>query len=91
MVVSPTSNIGSLDATNVTGFVARPGTLGKLEVLGNTGLLILNAGLEDELVDDSTLNTYDPQLFRYTTADAEQDRSTTRRGVKRSPTATATP
>jgi RHS repeat-associated protein len=69
MVVSPTSNLGSLDATSVIGYAARPGTLGKLQSLDNNSLLILNGGLQDELVDDLTLNTYHPRLFRYTTLD----------------------
>ena len=72
MNVSPTSNLGSLDFTTVTGYVPRPGTLGQLQALANNSLAILNAGAEDELVDDLTLNTYDPQLFRYTTADGTQ-------------------
>ena len=83
MVVSPTANLGSLNATNVTGYVARPGTLGKLQVLGNTSLLILNGGLEDELVDDITLNTYNPQLFRYTTLDGTQIEIDRGEGVKK--------
>jgi RHS repeat-associated protein len=67
--LSPTSNLFSLDATTVTGYAPRPGTVGRLEALANPNLVILNAGLEDELVDDQTLNTYDPQLFRYTLPD----------------------
>nr|MBP8297471.1 PASTA domain-containing protein [Burkholderiales bacterium] len=69
LVVSPTSNIGSLDATAVTGYAPRPRTLGALQALDNPNLLVLNAGPEDELVDDITLNAYDPKLFRYTAAD----------------------
>lgn len=69
MQVSPTSNFGSLDFTAVTGFVPRAGTLGKLEVLGNTSLLIVNGGAEDELVDDYSFDTYDPKLYRYTALD----------------------
>lgn len=72
MRVSPTSGLGSLDFTAVTGFIPRPGTLGALEALTNNSLAILNAGLEDELVDDTTLNTYNPQRFRYTTAGGQQ-------------------
>ena len=55
MVVSPTSNLGSLDFTSVTGFVPRLGTRGTLEVLGNRDLLILDGGAETVLVDDATL------------------------------------
>ena len=72
MQVSPTSGLGSLDFTSVTGFTARPGTVGKLEALANNGLLIVNAGQGDELVDDGTLGTYDPQLFRYTSVDGTE-------------------
>src|SRR5262249_15368188 len=70
--VSPTSNLGSLDFTNVTGFAPRAGTLGRLQSLENTGLLIVGAGAEDALVDDGTLELYDPQLFRYTAVDGTQ-------------------
>ena len=45
---------------------------GKLQALGNPNLLILNGGAEDELVDDMTFNTFDPQLYRYTTPDGTQ-------------------
>jgi RHS repeat-associated protein len=72
MVVSPTSNIGSLDFTNVTGFQPRSGTLGQLQALGNNSLLIASGGAQVELVDDATLNTYSPTLYRYTGADGTQ-------------------
>jgi RHS repeat-associated protein len=72
MVVSPTSNLGSLDFTAVTGYAARAGTLGKLEALGNTSLAIVNAGAGVELVDDATFSTYAPQFYRYTTVDGTQ-------------------
>jgi RHS repeat-associated protein len=72
MIVSPTSNFGSLDFTNVTGFQPRPGTLGQLQALANNSLLILDGGSEVELVDDSTLDTYSPKLYRYTTFDGTQ-------------------
>jgi RHS repeat-associated protein len=69
MQLAPTSGVGVLYATRVTGFAPRSGTQGTLEVLGNTDLLVLNAGAGEELVDDATLDTYDPKLFRYTTPD----------------------
>ncbi len=72
MIVSPTSNIGSLDFTNVTSFQPRSGTLGQLQALANNSLLIVNGGAQDELVDDSTLNTYDPLLYRYTSVNGTQ-------------------
>ncbi|MBI3249129.1 MAG: VCBS repeat-containing protein [Deltaproteobacteria bacterium] len=81
--VSPTSGIGGLDFTNVVGFTPRPGTLGTLEALANGNLAILNAGLEDELVDDITFNTYNPQLFRYTTVDGTQIEIHCTEGVKK--------
>ena len=81
--VSPTSNLGSLDFTNVTGFLPRPGTLGQLQALGNNGLLIVNGGAEDELVDDGTLDTYSPKLYRYTTPDGTQIEISPAEGVKK--------
>ena len=66
MQVAPTAGLGGLDFTTIVGFVPRPGTLGTLEALANPSLAILNGGAEDELVDDATFNTYDPQLWRYT-------------------------
>ena len=83
MKVSPTSNLGSLDFTNVTGFQARSGTLGKLQALGNNALLIVNGGAEDELVDDSTLDTYSPKLYRYTGVDGTQIEISPTEGVKK--------
>jgi RHS repeat-associated protein len=72
MIVSPTANVGSLDFTNVTGFQPRSGTLGQLQALGNNSLLIASGGAQVELVDDSTLKTYSPTLYRYTGADGTQ-------------------
>jgi RHS repeat-associated protein len=72
MQVSPTSGLGSLDFTNVTGFTPRAGTVGKLETLAENSLAILNAGVLDELVDINTLNTYNPQLYRYTSLDGTE-------------------
>lgn len=83
MVVSPTSNLGSLDATRVTAFRARPGTRGTLQMLGNDSLLIVSGGATVELVDDETLNTFDPQLFRYTTADGTQIEISRSAGVRK--------
>src|SRR5262249_49614176 len=60
----------------------RPATLGQLEALANDSLLIFNAGAEDELVDDSTFNTYDPQLYRYTAADGTKFEIDRTEGVK---------
>jgi RHS repeat-associated protein len=70
--VSPTSQIGSLDATMVVGFAKRPGTRGTLEALANSSLLVFAGGTEDELVDDLTLHTYDPRRYRYTDLDGTQ-------------------
>ena len=83
LVVSPMSGFGGLDATAVTGYTARSGTLGKLEALGNLNLLILNGGAEDELVDDTTLNTFEPTLYRYTTLDGTQIEIHRTEGVKK--------
>ncbi len=67
--LSPTSNLGSLDFTRVTGIVPRAGTLGRMEYLGNPDLLILDDGPRTVLVDDTTFDIFDPRLFRYTTID----------------------
>jgi RHS repeat-associated protein len=69
MRVSPTQRAFSLDATTVTGFTPRAGTIGRLEALANGSVFVLNAGAEDELVDDTTFNTYDPVRYRYTAPD----------------------
>ena len=67
--LSPTSSIGVITSTRVTGFAPRQGTQGTLEGLDNPDLLLVNAGFEDVLVDDGTLDLYDPKRFRYTTLD----------------------
>ncbi|MFO1311988.1 MAG: PASTA domain-containing protein [Burkholderiales bacterium] len=69
LVLSPTSNIGSLDFTRVTGIAPRAGTLGKMAYLGNPDLLIVDDGVRTVLLDDTTLDVFDPRLFRYTTID----------------------
>ncbi|MBK7333900.1 MAG: RHS repeat protein [Betaproteobacteria bacterium] len=83
MRVSPTANIGSLDFTAVTGFEPRPGALGTLEALANPDLLIVNGGAEEELVDDSTLETYQPKVYRYTTVDGTKIEISPTEGVKK--------
>ena len=83
MIVSPTSNLGSLGFTNVTGYQPRAGTLGKLEALGNNSLLIVSGGAEDELVDDYSLDTYSPKLYRYTMLDGTQIEISPTAGVKK--------
>ena len=83
MIVWPRSNIGSLDFTNVTGFQPRSGTLGQLQALSNNSLLIVNGGSEVELVDDATLNTYSPTLYRYTAADGTQIEISPTAGVQK--------
>ncbi|MEP7181304.1 MAG: RHS repeat-associated core domain-containing protein [Betaproteobacteria bacterium] len=83
MQVSPTSNLGSLDFTTITGYPARPGTLGQLQALTNNSVLIANGGAEDELLDDNTLDTYSPKLYRYTAADGTQIEISPTEGVKK--------
>jgi len=83
MQLSPTAGFGSLDLTSVIGFVPRAGTLGHLDALAGSDLLIVNAGAEDELVDVNTLNTYNPTLFRYTATDGTQFEIDPVDGVKR--------
>ena len=83
MIVSPTSNVGSLDATTVTNYRPRAGTLGTLQALTNNSLLILNGASEVELVDDNTLNAYSPALYRYTMIDGTQIEIGPRIGVKK--------
>jgi RHS repeat-associated protein len=72
MQVSPTSALGSLDFTNVIGFTPRGGTVGRLEAMGDNSLAIVNAGALDELVEFGSLNTYNPQLYRYTSPDGTE-------------------
>ncbi len=69
LVLSPTAGLGGLDFTVVTDYAPRSGTLGRLELLDNPNLLIVNGGAEDALVDDITFNTFEPAHYRYTTAD----------------------
>jgi RHS repeat-associated protein len=83
LVLSPTSGFGGLDATTVTGYAPRPGTLGKLEMLDNPYLFILNGATEDELVDDTTLKTFEPLHYRYTTLDGTQIEIDRKEGVKK--------
>ncbi len=83
MIVSPTSNIGSLDFTNVTGYQPRAGTQGQLQALGNNSLLIVNVGAQVELVDDTTLKTFEPPLYRYTAQDGTQFEIHITDGVKK--------
>ncbi|MBY0276502.1 FG-GAP-like repeat-containing protein [Candidatus Binatia bacterium] len=64
--LSPTAQPFSLDFTNAVGFTPRPGTLGTLESLDNTSLLVVPGGAEVELWDDTTFQTYAPRRFRYT-------------------------
>ena len=52
------------------GYVPLPGTRGRLEPLGNRNVIVLGSlGQEAELADDTTLDTYDPAGFRYTTGE----------------------
>ncbi|MBL3616339.1 MAG: putative Ig domain-containing protein [gamma proteobacterium endosymbiont of Lamellibrachia anaximandri] len=54
-------------------YIARPGTLGRLESLDNNNLTILDGQPGDVgLRDDLTNQLYDPDLFRYTSADGTQ-------------------
>lgn len=55
------------------GFVPRPGTLGALASLDNNNLLVIDPQPGPiSLVDDSTLNPYHPDRFRYTAPDGTQ-------------------
>ena len=51
--------------------------------LAENSLAILNAGALDELVDINTLNTYNPQLYRYTTGEGTQIEIHVTEGVKK--------
>ncbi len=54
-------------------YIARPGTLGRLEALGNNTLSIFSPQPGDaELSDDITGQAYDPDLFRYTSPEGLQ-------------------
>jgi len=61
----------------------RPGAIGTLESLDNTNLLIADAQPgEVSLLDDTTLNAYDPDRFRYTTPDGAQFVVSRRNGLE---------
>jgi RHS repeat-associated protein len=81
--IAPMTGVGLLTSPHVTGYTARPGTQGKLEVLGNIGLWVVNGGSEDVLLDDNTFDPYDPKLFRYTTLDGTQLEIHRTEGVKK--------
>jgi len=68
--VSPTSSF-LIPLQSVTAdYVARPGTVGKLEALDNPNLVIIDGQPGPvELLDDITLNPYEPRTFRYTSID----------------------
>ena len=56
--------------TAVMSYRARPETRGSLEPTGNRNVLVFNGSAQGaELVDDTTFRTWEPQGFRYTTAD----------------------
>ncbi|MBA1443670.1 MAG: hypothetical protein FE835_01900 [Gammaproteobacteria bacterium] len=60
-------------SANRASYIARPGTLGRLESLDNNNLTILDGQPgEVGLRDDLTNKLYDPDLFRYTSADGTQ-------------------
>ncbi len=81
--LAPMSGLGVLTSIRVTGFAPRPGTQGKLEGLDNPDLFVVNAGFDDALVDDGTLEPYDPKLFRYTTLDGTRIEIHRVEGVKK--------
>ncbi len=75
MVVSPkVSPLTPFPAfANRASFSARPGTLGKLESLDNNNLTVLGSQPgEVFLVDDITIQDYNPQRFKYTSADGTE-------------------
>jgi len=58
---------------NRASYAPRPGTLGSLESLDNNNLSILDGQPgEIALLDDLTNNAYNPQRFKYTTADGSE-------------------
>ncbi|XOV82413.1 MAG: putative Ig domain-containing protein [bacterium] len=83
MVVSPDSAGFSFGGPVQVSFLPLPGTLGSLESLENNFVLVIGSqpGVV-ELVDDTSLNTYDPQRFRYTTANGTQIVLDKRSGVE---------
>ena len=72
MQVSPTSGLGALDFTNVVGFTPRAGTVGKLEALGRQQSNHLKRRNTRRTGEFNTLNTYNPQLYRYTSLDGTE-------------------
>ena len=67
---SPSATAFAPPVVAVMGYTPRPGTRGRLEPTGNRNVLVVaGAGEDAELVDDTTFRAWDPQGFRYTTAD----------------------
>ncbi len=83
LVLAPMAGVGVLTSLQVTQLSPRPGTQGQLELLDNPGLLVLNDGARDVLVDDVTLEIFDPRHFRYTTLDGTKIEIDRLEGVKK--------
>ncbi len=84
LLISPNASTLEPFSTLQASYVAQPGVLGKLICLDNTNLLIVDSqpGLVT-LLDDTTLNTFDPHVFRYTRIDGTQFDIDNRVGVTR--------
>jgi RHS repeat-associated protein len=70
LVITPSSSFLEPFSTVQASFVPRPGATGTIDCLDNPNLLIIDSqpGVVS-LLDDTTLNTFDPHRFRYTTID----------------------
>ena len=70
LVITPSSSVLVPFSTLLASFVPRPGAIGTIDCLDNPNLLIVDSqpGVVT-LLDDTTLNTFDPHRFRYTTID----------------------
>ncbi len=73
MVVSPDTAAFNFGGAVQVSFQPLAGTIGTLESLDNNFVLVIgNQPGVVELVDDTNLNTYNPDRFRYTAADGTQ-------------------
>ena len=73
LALNPNSSIIVPITTLQASYAPRAGTVGTLTSLNNTNLIIADSQPGPiTLLDDTTLNTFDPTLFRYTAIDGTQ-------------------
>ncbi len=83
LLVNPSSSPLVPFTTLQAAFIARPGTLGSLQSLDNVNLLIADPQPGPvTLLDDTTLNTFNPDRFLYTALNGTQYVVTRTHGVE---------